>query len=58
MLSAPDLRLYSFIIPPAYEAYKEYIVFVFSVIVCLCVVYVCKLCFSSKISQELLNLGF
>ena len=49
----------TFIIPPAYEVYRGYIVFVFSVTmlisVCVCV---CVLTFfSSKISQELLHLG-
>ena len=42
------------IIPPAYEVYRGYIVFVFSVIVCVCV----NFFFSSKISQKLLHLGF
>ena len=40
------------IIPPVYEVYRGYIVFAFSV--CL---FVCKLFFQSKISQELLDLG-
>ena len=46
---------------PRYEVYRGYIVFAFSVImfvglsVCL---FVCKLFFSSKISQQLLGLGF
>ena len=51
------LLIHPFIIPPAYEVYKGYIVLVFSVIVCVCVC-LCKLFFSSKFSQELLNLGF
>ena len=38
-------------IPPVYEVYRGYIVFAFSV--CL---FVCKLFFPSKISQELLDL--
>ena len=46
---------------PRYEVYRGYIVFAFSVImfvgllVCL---FVCKLFFPSKISQQLLGLGF
>ena len=46
---------------PGYEVYRGYIVFAFSVImfvglsVCL---FVCKLFFPSKISQQLLGLGF
>ena len=46
---------------PRYEVYRGYIVFAFSVImfVCLSVCwFVCKLFFSSKISQQLLGLGF
>ena len=39
-------------IPSVYEVYRGYIMFAFSV--CLCV---CKLFFPSKISQELLDLG-
>ena len=48
------------VIPPAYKVYRGYIVFVFSVIVCVCLcVCVCvNFFFSSKISQELLHLGF
>ena len=51
-------------IPPVYEVYKGYIVFVFTVTMFVCVCggggegFACKLFFSSKISQELLNLGF
>ena len=56
-------------IPPVYEVYRGYIVFVFSVIMFVCVwrgrggvggggVVVCKRFVSSKISYELLNLGF
>ena len=41
------------VIPPIYKIYRGYIVFVFSV-----TMFVCKLFCSSKISQELLNLGF
>ena len=43
-------------IPPVYEVYRGSIVFAFSVttFVCLCV---CKLFFSSKTSQDLLDLG-
>ena len=47
-------------IPPVYEVYRGYIVFAFSVCVCVCVfvcLCVCKLFFPSKISQELLDLG-
>ena len=40
-------------IPPVYEVYRGYIVFAFSV--CLCV---CEKFFSSNISQQLLDLGF
>ena len=40
-------------IPLVYEVYRGYIVFAFSV--CLCV---CNHFFSSKISQQLLDLGF
>ena len=36
-----------------YKVYRGYIVFAFSVIM-----YVCKLLFLSKISQQLLELGF
>ena len=39
-------------IPPVYKVYRGFIVFAFSICVC-----VCKLFFSSKISQELLDLG-
>ena len=49
--------VFSVIIPPVYEAYRGYIVFVFSVTMFVGVC-VCKHFFSSKISQELLNLGF
>ena len=72
MLSSPPpsiKKLYKFlIISLVYEVYRRYIhvVFVFSVTmyVCLCVcVFVCmcvcvNIFFLSKISQELLNLGF
>ena len=46
---------------PQYEVYKGYIVFAFSVIMFVCLsvcLFVCKLFFSSKISQQLLGLGF
>ena len=54
---AADQRLcfrciYSIIIPPVYEVYRGYIVFAFSVCVCVLTF------FSSKISQQLLDLGF
>ena len=42
---------------PRYEVYRGYIVFAFSVIMFVCL-FVCKLFFSSKISQQLLGLGF
>ena len=56
-ISSEAVRPILFIfIPPVYEVYRGYIVFAFSVtmFVCLCV---CKLFFSSKISQELLDIG-
>ena len=40
-----------------YEVYRGYIVFAFSVIMFVCL-FVCKLFFPSKISQQLLGLGF
>ena len=46
---------------PRYEVYRGYIVFAFSVIMFVCLsvcLFVCKLFFSSKISQQLLGLGF
>ena len=46
------------IIPPAYEVYRGYIVFAFSVYMFVCV-RVCLLTFFlSKISRKLLDLGF
>ena len=46
------------IIPPAYEVYRGYIVFAFSVYVFVCG-RVCLLTFFlSKISRKLLDLGF
>ena len=42
---------------PRYKVYRGYIVFAFSVIMFVCLS-VCKLFFSSKISQQLLGLGF
>ena len=42
---------------PRYEVYRGYIVFAFSVIMFVCLS-VCKLFFPSKISQQLLGLGF
>ena len=42
---------------PRYEVYRGYIVFAFSVIMFVCL-FVCKLFFSSKISQQLVWLGF
>ena len=46
------------IIPPVYEVYRGFIGFAFSVCVCVCMcLFVCKL-FLSKVSQELLCLGF
>ena len=55
----PSHNILGIFIPPVYEVYRGYIVFVFSVtmFVCMCVC-VCKFFFSSKISQELQNLGF
>ena len=46
---------------PRYEVYRGYIVFAFSVIMFVCLsvcLFVCKLFFPSKISQQLLGLGF
>ena len=50
---------------PRYEVYRGYIVFAFSVIMFVCLLVclsvglsVCKLFFPSKISQQLLGLGF
>ena len=43
-------KIYVVIIPPVYEVYKGYIVFAFSVCVC-----VCKLFFPSKISKDYLT---
>ena len=47
-------------IPPVYEVYRGYIVFAFSVImfVCLSVCLFVNFFFPSKISQQLLGLGF
>ena len=47
------------IIPPAYEVYRGYIVFAFSVymFVCVCVCVFVNF-FLSKISRKLLDLGF
>ena len=42
---------------PWYKVYRGYIVFAFSVIMFVCLS-VCKLFFPSKISQQLLGLGF
>ena len=42
---------------PRYEVYRGYKVFAFSVIMFVCL-FVCKLFFPSKISQQLLGLGF
>ena len=53
--------LYSHYLYPRYEVYRGYIVFAFSVIMFVCLsvcLFVCKLFFSSKISQQLLGLGF
>ena len=50
----------SIFIPPVYEVYRGYIVFAFSVIMFVCLsvcLFVCKLFFLSKISQQLLDLG-
>ena len=49
-----------FLLYPRYEVYRGYIVFVFSVImfVCLSVCLSVNFFFSSKISQQLLGLGF
>ena len=44
-------------IPPAYEVYRGYIVFAFSVTMFVCL-FVCKLFFPSEISRKLLDLGF
>ena len=46
---------------PRYEVYRGYIVFAFSVIMFVCLsvgLSVCKLFFLSKISKQLLDLGF
>ena len=50
---------------PRYEVYRGYIVFALSVIMFVCLLVclsvglsVCKLFFPSKISQQLLGLGF
>ena len=46
---------------PRYEVYRGYIAFAFSVIMFVCLfvcLFVCKLFFPSKISQQLLELGF
>ena len=51
----PSIYLY-----PRYEVYRGYIVFAFSVIMFVCL-FVClsvNFFFSSKISQQLLGLGF
>ena len=63
MLTCRQIFVEGFIfIPPAYEVYRGYIVFAFSVymFVCVCVcVCVCLLTFFlSKISPKLLGLGF
>ena len=42
---------------PRYEVYRGYIVFAFSVIMFVCL-FVCKLFSPSKISQQLLGIGF
>ena len=42
---------------PWYRVYRGYIVFAFSIIMSVCL-FVCKLFFPSKISQQLLGLGF
>ena len=52
---------YLYLLYPRYEVYRGYIVFAFSVIMFVCLsvcLFVCKLFFSSKISQQLLGLGF
>ena len=51
------VRIFKIFIPPVYEVYRGYIVFAFSVIMFVCL-FVCKLFFPSKISQQLLGLGF
>ena len=52
--SSHDRLLIILVIPPVYEVYRGYIVFAFP-FVCECV---CVNFFSSKISQQLLGLGF
>ena len=55
ILILPSFFKFSFF--PRYEVYRGYIVFAFSVIMFVCLS-VCKLFFLSKISQQLLGLGF
>ena len=46
---------------PRYKVYRGYIVFAFSVVMFVCLfvcLSVCKLFYPSKISQQLLGLGF
>ena len=55
-----NIILVSRLLYPRYEVYRGYIVFAFSVImfVCLSVCLSVNFFFSSKISQQLLGLGF
>ena len=65
MISPPEPLVLINSLYPQYEVYRGYIVFAFSVIMFVCLLVclsvglsVCKLFFSSKISQQLLGLGF